>query len=124
MSGLDINERETREELANQGNNFVGNVFAMCASNKERWLLEPHLVRILEWEIPQVVQRLRQYAERDAKFPRLAALGLVEIAKEELANGKVLRVFLALQFGVCKGRRLGCGKLTGSYSWRILSASL
>lgn len=44
--------------MTDQGDHFIGNIFTMCAPNKESRLLESHLVGILVWEIAQVVERL------------------------------------------------------------------
>lgn len=90
MAGINVGEPESGEESANDGDHFVGYVFGLGAADKQRWLLEPRLVRVLEGEIPHVVKVLAEDAERDPELLRLAALGPVQIAEEELADREFL----------------------------------
>jgi hypothetical protein len=55
MTSINIYQLEHGEELANDWKSLIGNVFTMNSSNKKRWPLKAHLLRILKWKIAQLI---------------------------------------------------------------------
>jgi hypothetical protein len=51
MASINIYQLEHGEEFTNDRESLIGDVFTSNTSNKERGLLETHLIRILEWKI-------------------------------------------------------------------------
>lgn len=90
MAGIDVGELEPGEESTNNGDHFVGHVFGLGTADEQRRLLEPRLVRVLEGEIPHLVEVLADDAERDPELLRLAALGPVQVAEEKLPDREFL----------------------------------
>lgn len=92
MTSVDVDEREAREELADQGYDLVGDVLAPGAAHEQRGLLEPPLRGVLEGEVAEVVEGLAEHAERDAELLRRAAGRPVQVAQQELPDRQLLLV--------------------------------
>ncbi len=87
MASVDIRKLEAGEELPNRGDDLVGDVLALGASDEQRRFLVPDRAGVLEGKIAQVVQRLAQDVEGHPKLLHRAALGPEEVAQEELPDG-------------------------------------
>ena len=95
MTSLDIDELEAGKELADEGDDLVGHICAPGAADEEGRLLEARLVGVLEGEVAEVAERLGQDRQRDAELLRLAALGTMEVAEQELPNAEGLLSFFS-----------------------------
>lgn len=56
MSGVDVGKLEQREELADQGQHIVRDVFGLGTADEESGLGEADLRRVLEGEVAEVVK--------------------------------------------------------------------
>lgn len=120
MTGLNVDEAETGEELSDEREQFVWNVGALGAPDEKSRFLEPDRVWILVGEVSEVVQRAADNVQRDAELLGLFTCWPVEVLEQELSDGEGLHRTL-----------VGCIKFpfafhpcTFSYSERIASASL
>jgi hypothetical protein len=86
VTGVDIDEPETREKLPNEGKHLVGHVLALGTAHEQRGLLEPDFARIFEGEVAQIVERAAEDVERHAELLRLLALRTVKVAEEKLSD--------------------------------------
>jgi hypothetical protein len=90
VPSVNIHELEAREELANQWQKLIRHVLALRPADEERPFLIPDLGRVLEGKISEVVERLAQDIQRNAKFLSRGALRAVEITKQKLTDGQLL----------------------------------
>ena len=58
MPSVDVHQGKAREELANDGDRLVGNIFAMRASDKQCRPFEARLIGVFVREVAEVVERL------------------------------------------------------------------
>lgn len=56
MARINVRQSKSREELADEWKDVIGNVFALGSANKEGWLLETNLIGVLVWEISKVIE--------------------------------------------------------------------
>ena len=96
MASLDINQLKVGEKLADQWDHLVGNILAARSADEECGLQEPHLPRVLEGEVAEVVEGLGQDVQRHAELLRLAVGRAVQVAEKELADMEVLFLGLAV----------------------------
>lgn len=68
MPGLDVDELEAGEKLADDRYHLIRDVLAPRAADEERGLVEADFLRRLEGEVAQVVEGLGEDRERDAEF--------------------------------------------------------
>lgn len=100
MPGVDVDEREAREELADQGQDLVGDVVAAGAADEQRGPLEAGGGRVPEGEVAHVAERLADDVEGHAELVRRAVLGPVQVAEQELPDRHVLLVLAQDRVGV------------------------
>jgi hypothetical protein len=109
VSTVDIRKLKAREEAPNDGDRLITNIVTLCAPDKQRALLEAHLLRVVEGEIRHGIETLAQRVDGDAPRQWLARLGAHEVGQQELAHGKLLRIGLHDLVGVLLGLWLGLG---------------
>lgn len=87
MPRLNIHQLKPWKELPNHRNHLIRHILAPRPAHKQRGLLKPHLLGVLEGKITQVIQGLGEDGQRHAE---LLGFGLrrgpVQVAEEEVAD--------------------------------------
>lgn len=90
VASINVRHAKPREESADEGDDIVGDVFALDASDEESRLLVTSLVGVVEGEISHVAETTAEDIEGDAEGLHFCTWRPVQVAEQELADPKRL----------------------------------
>jgi hypothetical protein len=93
VATVNVSQLESREESSNSRQHLVRDIVALRSSHEQRRTFPPCLVRVGEWEVGHVVQRVRKVFDRNAPLHDPVRSSR-KVGQKELANGHRLLIFL------------------------------